>query len=92
MNAVDSIQSGVTSGVMTDYQQKNNSELQRVQSLKENNPFDKFDNDSNGKISGTEIAAMKVVLAGIYFGTDSDGSIDESAFNSAFRNAEFEAK
>ncbi len=92
MTAINSIQGGTTSSVGTNYQQKSNSELEKIQELKENNSFDKFDKDSDGKISGTEIAAMKVVLSGIYFGTDSDGAIDEAAFNAAFRNAEFEAK
>ncbi len=92
MTAINSIQSGITSGVTSNYQQKDNSELQKIQELKDNNSFDKFDTDSDGKISGTELSALKLVLSGLSFDTDADGAIDESAFNDAFSNAEFEAK
>lgn len=82
----------ITSGVTSNFQQKNGADLQKIQDLKANNPFDKFDKDGDGKIVGTELAALKIVLAGVSFGTDADGAVDESAFNAAFTSMEFDAK
>ena len=82
----------ITSGVTSDFQQKSGAELQKVQDLKAKNPFDKFDKDGDGKISGTEISALKIVLAGVNFSMDADGAIDEAAFNAAFTSLEFETK
>lgn len=92
MNGIDAIQSGATSGTTSDFKQKDNKELERIKGLQESNPFSKFDTDNDGKITGTELAALKVVLAGLSFSTDSDGSIDESTFNKVFKNAEFDAQ
>ena len=82
----------ITSGVTSNFQQKSVAELEKIQQLKANNSFDKFDKDGDGKISGTELSALKVVLAGIDFDVDAEGAIDESAFNAGFTNAEYEAK
>lgn len=89
---ISAIESGATSGTTSNFKQKGNEELNKIQEMQESNPFSKFDSDGDGKIAGTELAAMKLVLTGISFNVDSDGSIDESAFNSAFKNAEFEAQ
>ena len=84
--------SGITFGVTSNFQQKSDAEVQKIQDLKASNPFDKFDLDGDGKIAGTEISALKVVLAGVNFDTDAEGAIDESAFDAAFSDLEYEAK
>ncbi len=84
--------SAITSGITSNFQQKSGAELEKIQQLKANNSFDKFDTDGDGKISGTELSALKIVLAGIEFDVDAEGAIDESAFIAGFTNAEYEAK
>lgn len=73
-------------------QTKSNKELQALEEKQKNNPFSKFDKNGDGKLEGTEIVALKAALAGMSFEVDSDGSIDESAFEDAFKNAKFEMK
>ena len=82
----------ITSGVTSNFQQKSGAELEKIQQLKANNSFDKFDKDGDGKISGTDHSALKVVLSGIDIEVEAEGAIDESAFNAGFTNAEYEAK
>lgn len=55
----------------------------KMKELVENNKFEKFDIDKDGKISGVEALKLKMIFHSVSFDKDDDDAIDESSFNKA---------
>ena len=76
INAVNSVSTPANTEVNDKYKEK-------IKELAENNSFEKFDLDNDGKISGTELTKLKQVFNSVDFDVDEDNAVDESSFNDA---------